>query len=247
MQLTAAEVLGLHRRGTQPGPAPHTRYDISLAKGRLPAEEGSDMPSLILSGQHEGVPADVSLPPPPTTLSHPPHFLSHDQLTYDPLHISASSIPQLLQSSPPDLLVTPAIFQTTSPVPGGDPGKLGTFEGEENEALVQRLAQEWSSGSEDKGGPSPALALTICCSPLPLSKNDTAAVERLAEEWTSGSESEIGRAPHNTIPHFGLAIPKDDQASVRQLAEKWTSGSEAGNAAPASAAGNPTRPASPAT
>ena len=49
-------------------------------------------------------------------------------------------------------------------MPGGDPGKLGTFEGEENKALVQRLAQEWSSGSED----------------------DMAAVERLAEEWTSG-------------------------------------------------------------
>ena len=75
-------------------------------------------------------------PPPLTTLSHPPHFSSHDQLMYDPLYISASSIPQLLQSSPPDSLVTLAIFQMTSPVLGGDPGKLGTFEGEENEALV---------------------------------------------------------------------------------------------------------------
>ena len=182
-------------------------------------------------------------PPPPTTVSQPPHVWSHNQLTYDPLYISASSIPQLLQSLPPDLLVTLAIFWTTSPVPGGDPGKLGTFEGEENKALVQRLAQEWSSGSEDEGGPSlaSALALTICHSPLPLSENDMAAVERWVEEWTSGSESESGPASCNTIPHSGLAIPKDDQASVRQLAEEWTSGSEAGNAAPALAAGNPTR------
>ena len=131
----------------------------------------------------------------------------------------------------------------TTPVPGGDPGKLGTFEGEENKALVQRLVQEWSSGSEDEGG----LALTICCLPLPLSENDMAAVERLAEKWASGSESESGPAPQNTIPHSSLAIPKDDQALVRQLAEEWISGSEAGNAAPASAAGNPTRPASLAT
>ena len=50
MQLTAAEVLGLCCRGTQPGPAPHTRYDISLAEGRLPAGEGSNIPSSILSG-----------------------------------------------------------------------------------------------------------------------------------------------------------------------------------------------------
>ena len=50
MQLTAAEVLGLCHRGTQPGPAPHTGYDISLAEGRLPAGEGSDIPLLILSG-----------------------------------------------------------------------------------------------------------------------------------------------------------------------------------------------------
>ena len=106
----------------------------------------------------------------------------------------------------------------TSPVPGGDPGKLGTFEGEENEALVQRLVQEWSSGSEDEGGLAPTLSLTICRSPLPLSKNDMAAVERLAEEWTSGSESESRSAPQNTIPHSSLSIPKDDQASVRQLA-----------------------------
>ena len=202
MQLTAAEILGLCHRGTWPGPAPYTMYDISLAEGRLPAGEGSDIPLLILSGQHEDVLADFSLPPPPTTLSHPPHFSSHDQLMYDPLYISASSIPQLLQGLPPDLLVTLAIFWTTSPVPGGDPGKLGTFEGEENEALVQRLVQEWSSDSEDEGGPSPALALalalTIRHSPLPLSKNDTAVVERLAEEWTSGSESESGPAPCNT-------------------------------------------------
>ena len=60
-------------------------------------------------------------------------------------------------------------------------------------------------------------------------------------------ESESGPAPHNIIPHSGLAIPKDDQALVRQLAEEWTSSSEAGNAAPASAAGDPTRPALPAT
>ena len=53
--------------------------------------------------------------------------------------------------------------------------------------------------------------------------------------------------PHNTIPHSGLAIPEDDQAVVRQLAEEWTSGSEAGNAAPGSAAGDPTRLALPAT
>ena len=158
-------------------------------------------------------------------------------------------IPQLLQSFPVDLLVTLAIFWMTSLVLGGDPGKLGTFEGEENEALVQRLAQEWSSGSEDEGGLALALglALTICHSPLPLSKNDTSVVERLAEEWASGSESESGPAPQNTIPHSCLAIPEDDQALVRQLAEEWTSSSEAGNAAPASAAGNPTRLASPAT
>ena len=92
-QLTAAKVPGLHCRGTQPGPAPHTRYDISLAKGRPPAGEGSDMPASILSGQHEDVPADVFLPPLLTTLTHPPHFLSYDQLMYDPLYISASSIP----------------------------------------------------------------------------------------------------------------------------------------------------------
>ena len=60
-------------------------------------------------------------------------------------------------------------------------------------------------------------------------------------------ESESGPAPHNIIPHSGLAIPEDDQALVRQLAEEWTSSSEAGNAAPASAAGDPTRPALPAT
>ena len=141
-------------------------------------------------------------PPPPTTLSHPPHFLSHDQLTYDPLYISASSIPQLLHSLPPDSLVTLAIFQMTSPVLGGDPGKLGTFEGGENE----RLAQEWSSGSEDEGGPSPTPApaptLTIRHSPLPLSENDMAAVERLVEEWTSGSESESGPAPPQHNPSF---------------------------------------------
>ena len=85
MQLTAAEVLGLHCRGTQLSPAPHTGYDISLAKGKLFAGEGTDMPLSILSGRHEDVPADVSLPPPLTTLTHPPHFLSYDQLTYDPL------------------------------------------------------------------------------------------------------------------------------------------------------------------
>ena len=135
----------------------------------------------------------------------------------------------------------------TSPVPGGDPGKLGTFEGEENEALVQRLAQEWSSGSEDEGGPSLAPALTIHHLPLPLSKNDMAVMERLVEEWTSGSESESRPALCNTIPHSGLAIPEDNQASVRQLAEEWNSSSEAGNAAPASAAGDPIRPALPAT
>ena len=134
----------------------------------------------------------------------------------------------------------------TSPVPGGDPGKLWTFESEENKALVQRLAQEWSLGSEDEEGPAPALeqALTICYSPLPLSENNMAAVEKLAKEWTSGSENESGPAPQNTIPHSSLAIPEDNQASVGQLAEEWTSGSEAGNAAPASAAGNPTRLAS---
>ena len=60
-------------------------------------------------------------------------------------------------------------------------------------------------------------------------------------------ESESGPAPHNIIPHSGLAIPEDDQALVRQLAEEWTSSSEAGNAAPASTAGDPTRPALPAT
>ena len=64
MQLTAAEVLGLCHRGTQPGPAPHTGYDISLAEGRLPAGEGSDIPLSILSGRHEDVLADVSLPSP---------------------------------------------------------------------------------------------------------------------------------------------------------------------------------------
>ena len=70
----------------------------------------------------------------------------------------------------------------------------------------------------------------------------------MAEEWTSGSESESGPAPHNTIPYSSLAIPEDDQASVRQLAaEEWTSGSEAGNVAPGSAAGDPTRPALLAT
>ena len=74
MQLTAAEVLGLCHRGTWLGPAPHTVYDISLAEGRLPAGEGWDMPSSILSGRHEDVPADVSLPPPPTTLTHPHTF-----------------------------------------------------------------------------------------------------------------------------------------------------------------------------
>ena len=152
-----------------------------------------------------------------------------------------------LQSLPADSLVTLAIFWMASPVLGGDPGRLGTFEGEENEALVQRLAQEWSSGSEDERGLAPALALTIHCSPLPLSENDKAAVQRLAEEWTSGSENESGPAPQNTITHSSLSISKDNQALVRQLAEEWTSGSEAGNAAPASAAGNSTRPASLST
>ena len=166
---------------------------------------------------------------------------------YDPLYISASSIPQLLQSLPTDSLVTLAIFWVASPVLGGDPGRFRTFEGEESEALVQRLAQEWSSGSEDEGGLAPAPALTIHCSPLPLSENDRAAVQRLAEEWTSGSENESGPAPQKTITHSGLSIAKDNQALVGQLAEEWTSSSEAGNAAPTSAAGNSTRLASLST
>ena len=138
-QLTAAEVLGLCRRGTQPGMAPYTRYDISLAEGRLLAGEGSNGPLSILSGQHEDVLANVLLPPPPTTLTHPPHFSRYDQLMYDPLYISAPSIPQMLHTLPAISVGAPAIIQTTSPVLHGDLGKLWTCEGEANETAVQRL------------------------------------------------------------------------------------------------------------
>ena len=147
-----------------------------------------------------------------------------------------------------DLVRTPAMAQTASAMLARDPGKLWTFEGEDNEALVQRLVQEWSSGSEDKGGlaPTPTPAPAICHSPLLLSENDEAVMERLAEEWSSGSENEGGPALQNAIPHSGLAILPDNQASMGKLAEEWTSGSEEGNGAPASVAGNPPALALPA-
>ena len=182
-----------------------------------------------------------------TTLTHPPHFSRYDQLMYDPLHISAPFVPHLLQSLLADSIGTQAIFKMTSPVAGGDSGKLGTVEGEENEALVQRLAQEWSSGSEDEGRPAPAPAQPMDSSTLPLSEHDLTGVESVVEEWTSESENEGGPAPSNTIPHSSHGIPEDNQAAVRRWADEWTSSSEEGNQAPASVAMNPTRPASPVT
>lgn len=242
-QLTAAEVLGLRRRGSRPGPAPHTGYDISMAEGRLNAGEGSDWPPSICSGGHEDVPADVSIPPPPTTFTYPGYFESNDQLIYDPLHISASSIPQLLHTSPPDSVGAAAVVKDASALPGGDIGPVWTFGGGDHDASVQWLAQQWSSASEDEGQPAPARSISP--SRLPMSEDDEASVTRLAQEWTSGSEDEGEPAPARPILDSGSAMSEHDQASVKRLAEEWTSGSEEGNAGLASAPGSPTRPVPP--
>ena len=89
--LSNEEVLKLRRIGTRPGRKPHSGYDTSLPDGKPGGEESAGPSSShSLTGHHDDLPDEASLPP--TDLSFPEYFSKADHRdNYKPFNASTTA------------------------------------------------------------------------------------------------------------------------------------------------------------
>ena len=217
--LTEDDVLKLRRIGTNPGGVPHSGYDISLPKGKLPGKfsEYEPGPSTHPSIEFEELPNETVFTPPATDLQFPKHFSRPEyRIQYNPYQNSKTSAPsgstvgsdinpgniaELWSSGSEKSDIHGNVIQdpVIPPIPGSNDilQPADSWEEDNNVFLPAIVSMEMDSGMVQ----------------------DSETVQSLADHWVDDEDDPEHKCDEN--PHLDPEPTLPVSSDIFQMAENW--------------------------